>query len=190
MRRDLFKTFAVGVLALASPSLVSQSLASEATDIAAYADAVVGSPPAQRALEHSRSGTVVKWVDPDRGLRATFSPKPAFSSPSGEICREFTQTVAIAGLAQDAFGTACRQADGSWRLLPAQPPLPATVLILPPSPPPPTRVVYLPHPPIQMAPRFHRRPHPLHTSPRIFLRLEGGSHRVRWNGRDGRRRHR
>lgn len=34
----------------------------------------------------------------------------------GQYCREYTQTMTIAGKTQKGFGTACLQPDGSWKL--------------------------------------------------------------------------
>lgn len=35
---------------------------------------------------------------------------------SGQTCREFQQTVTIGGESETAYGTACLQADGSWKM--------------------------------------------------------------------------
>ncbi|MCZ6875908.1 MAG: hypothetical protein O7G88_20660 [bacterium] len=35
---------------------------------------------------------------------------------SGQYCREYQQTVVIGGQEDRAFGTACRQPDGSWQI--------------------------------------------------------------------------
>src|SRR5262249_36975139 len=47
---------------------------------------------------------------------------PAYGAPApirrtGE-CREFQQTIIVGGQRENAYGTACRQADGSWRVVP------------------------------------------------------------------------
>ncbi len=39
------------------------------------------------------------------------------SDSGGQPCREYVSTVRIAGESQEAYGTACREADGSWRIL-------------------------------------------------------------------------
>ncbi len=36
---------------------------------------------------------------------------------AGDYCREYTRTVYIGGRAQDAYGTACQQSDGSWMIV-------------------------------------------------------------------------
>ena len=39
------------------------------------------------------------------------------SNAAGQPCREYISTVRIAGESQEAFGIACREADGSWRIV-------------------------------------------------------------------------
>ncbi len=48
----------------------------------------------------------------------TYVPAPQQPSPqaSGE-CREYTSTSTIDGVPQKTYGTACRQPDGSWRIV-------------------------------------------------------------------------
>jgi surface antigen len=70
-----------------------------------------------RTLETSRSGTEVPWRDPDSGVHGTVTPKPAYKSAQGRYCREYTQTVVIGGEDKRAYGTACRQPDGSWEVV-------------------------------------------------------------------------
>ena len=69
------------------------------------------------ALETSKSGTAVAWRNPDTGNRGTVTPKPAFKNNYGRYCREFQQTVTIGGRTAEAYGTACRQPDGSWKIV-------------------------------------------------------------------------
>lgn len=45
----------------------------------------------------------------------TVPPAPASEQPDG--CREFTRTIVIDGEEQTAYGTACRQSDGSWKIV-------------------------------------------------------------------------
>ncbi len=71
----------------------------------------------QNALETAPSGQTVQWVNPDSGHRGTVTPKPAYQAPSGQYCREFQQTVTVGGQTEQAYGTACRQPDGSWKIV-------------------------------------------------------------------------
>lgn len=80
-------------------------------------DRSLASQSTYQALETTRSGESVQWRDPDIGVSGTVSPQPAYQGTSGAPCREFQQTVMIAGQQQVAYGTACRQPDGSWRVI-------------------------------------------------------------------------
>jgi surface antigen len=69
----------------------------------------------QRALETAPSGKPVTWTNPDTGHSGAVTPVRTFQS-AGTYCREFQNTVTIGGNEEKAFGTACRQPDGSWRI--------------------------------------------------------------------------
>lgn len=70
-----------------------------------------------RALESSPSGQAVAWHNPDSGHGGSVTPQPAFRNPDGGYCREYTQTVEVGGQPVEGYGTACRGADGSWRIV-------------------------------------------------------------------------
>ncbi|MGY8961162.1 MAG: RT0821/Lpp0805 family surface protein, partial [Alphaproteobacteria bacterium] len=69
------------------------------------------------ALETGRSGESVAWNNPDSGNYGDVVPKPAYRAPSGEYCREYQQTVTVAGKSEEAYGKACRKPDGSWEIV-------------------------------------------------------------------------
>jgi surface antigen len=71
----------------------------------------------QRALETAPSGTAVAWHNPDSGHSGTVTPVRTFQKSGGQYCREYQQTVSIGGQEQQAYGTACRQPDGSWKIV-------------------------------------------------------------------------
>jgi surface antigen len=71
----------------------------------------------QRALESAPSGQTTAWQNPDTGHAGTVTPIRTYQQPSGQYCREFEQTVTIDGKRQQGYGTACRQPDGSWRIV-------------------------------------------------------------------------
>ncbi len=72
------------------------------------------------SLEHAPPGETSSWVNPESGHRGTITPlgppEPASGPQLGEYCREFQQTVIVGGEEQEAYGTACRQPDGSWQI--------------------------------------------------------------------------
>ena len=70
----------------------------------------------QYALENQRSGTRTVWDNPDRRVCGVVVPKPAFKNEINQYCREFQQSIVIDGKKQSAYGTACRQPDGQWKI--------------------------------------------------------------------------
>ena len=80
------------------------------------ADQAAASRAQIQALETAPTGSTVVWRNPDSGNAGRVQPLGTYRTTSGEFCREFQHTVLVGGEAQDAFGTACRQPDGSWRI--------------------------------------------------------------------------
>lgn len=72
---------------------------------------------AQQVLEYAPTGQQGVWVNPDSGARVGVTPTSTYQTASGQYCREYEASVSVAGRAERAWGTACRQADGSWRLV-------------------------------------------------------------------------
>lgn len=62
-------------------------------------------------------GETVVWNNPDSGHSGSVTPVRDGTSTSGLYCREFQQTVTVGGQTQTAYGTACRQPDGTWRIV-------------------------------------------------------------------------
>lgn len=44
------------------------------------------------------------------------TPLPS-TQATAPYCREFTRRVVIGGVEQEAYGTACQQEDGSWKMI-------------------------------------------------------------------------
>ena len=66
-------------------------------------------------MEKAPINATGQWQNPDTGHGGSVTPTRTFETESGP-CREFTQTVSIGGHMEEAYGTACRQADGSWKI--------------------------------------------------------------------------
>lgn len=62
-------------------------------------------------------GQTISWRNPDSGNSGTVTPTREGTSSSGEYCREFQQSVTVGGKTEQAYGTACRQPDGSWKIV-------------------------------------------------------------------------
>jgi surface antigen len=71
---------------------------------------------AQQAFENSRSGEASAWHNPDSGNSGSITPTRTYQEPSGQYCREYEQDIVVGGKPEKSYGTACRQADGSWRI--------------------------------------------------------------------------
>lgn len=71
----------------------------------------------QSALETAPAGQAVAWRNPDNGHSGAITPTRTYQVASGDYCREFQQTVSIDGQEQNAYGQACRQPDGSWKIV-------------------------------------------------------------------------
>lgn len=70
----------------------------------------------QHALETAPTGRVVTWRNPDNGNQFTVKPTRTYYN-SQQPCREYTTHAIIGGKTQEIYGKACRQADGSWRVV-------------------------------------------------------------------------
>ena len=70
-----------------------------------------------QSLEHSPDGRSIQWENPNDNGRYKVTPTKTFQTSSGGYCREYTTTSVIGGKSQSLYGTACRQADGSWKLV-------------------------------------------------------------------------
>jgi len=69
-----------------------------------------------QALEYGHDRQPVTWRNPDTGASYTVTPTSTYSTSSG-YCRDFTREGVVDGRRQTLHGTACRQADGSWKIV-------------------------------------------------------------------------
>jgi len=73
------------------------------------------------AMETSPTCTTITWNNQQTGNYGSVTPVQTYEPEPGRYCREFQQQVVIGGKLQDAYGTACRQPDGSWEIVAEQP---------------------------------------------------------------------
>lgn len=71
----------------------------------------------QVALETYPSGQTGTWHNPDSGNSGTYQPRPAYQDRTGAYCREYQQTITVGGKTEAAYGKACRQPDGTWKIV-------------------------------------------------------------------------
>jgi surface antigen len=70
---------------------------------------------ASMALENVRTGVPSTWINPDTGYEYVITPTQTYDQGAGP-CREYTLDAIIGGRVEQVYGTACRQADGSWQV--------------------------------------------------------------------------
>lgn len=81
------------------------------------ADRARANQAAAQALETIPSHQTVTWQNPDSGNSGTVTPIRTYQTASGQYCREYQQTITIGGERHQSYGTACRQLDGSWKIV-------------------------------------------------------------------------
>lgn len=72
---------------------------------------------AGHALENNRTNQSSSWHNPDSGANYTVTPTRTWQSDAGRYCREYQTDVTVGGKTEHAYGTACRQPDGSWKVM-------------------------------------------------------------------------
>lgn len=105
------------LVAVGVGTLLGAIMGSEVGKSLDRADRLAMTQATYEALEYGQSGNPTTWTNPDTGNSGEVVPQGAVRRADGRLCREFWKTVTIGGEKQQAFGTACRQADGAWRII-------------------------------------------------------------------------
>jgi surface antigen len=74
---------------------------------------------ARRAQENAHMapiGQQITWRNPESGNYGTITPRREGNDAQGNYCREYQTTVTVGGRSEQAYGTACRQPDGAWKI--------------------------------------------------------------------------
>lgn len=103
--------------AVAVGTLAGAWLGGEAGKSLDRADRAYAQRTTQRSLEGSPTGTISAWRNPDTGHSGTVIPVRNFTAGDGTPGRVFEATVDANGKTEKITGEACRQPDGSWRIL-------------------------------------------------------------------------
>jgi surface antigen len=75
---------------------------------------------ARQAEERAHSapiGQAISWNNPESGHSGSVTPTRDGRDASGAYCREYQTTIRVDGREENAYGTACRQADGTWKVV-------------------------------------------------------------------------
>ncbi|MBI4970055.1 MAG: hypothetical protein HZC25_18225 [Rhodospirillales bacterium] len=68
-----------------------------------------------RALDQAPDGAVMGWMDAKTGNAGTVTPTRTYRSFAGLLCRDFRVTLEIGEDFALGEGTACQDANGSWK---------------------------------------------------------------------------
>jgi surface antigen len=105
------------LVAVALGALGGAFLGSEVGKSLDKADRAALGRSTEQALESGPSGQAVSWRNPDSGNYGSVTPEPAIRQSSGAYCREYQQTIIVGGQTEQAHGRACRQPDGTWKII-------------------------------------------------------------------------
>lgn len=103
--------------ATAIGTLLGAYLGSEAGQSLDRADRAYAQQAEQQAYA-APTGHTIRWNNPETGNQGSFTPtREGTDQATGAYCREYQNTVTVGGQTQQVYGTACRQPDGSWKIL-------------------------------------------------------------------------
>ena len=105
------------LIAVAAGTLAGGFLGSEVGKSLDKADMAYLKATQQQALETVPDGRGAAWENPNSGNAGYTVPTATYQAADGRYCREFQQTVIIGDQSETAYGTACRQPDGSWQIV-------------------------------------------------------------------------
>lgn len=75
---------------------------------------------ANRALGNAHAapiGDTITWNNPESGNEGSYTPVRDGYAEGGSYCREYQQNIYIDGERHTGYGTACQQADGTWKIV-------------------------------------------------------------------------
>lgn len=105
------------IAAIAVGTLLGAALGNNIGQSLDNADLNAYNRTSQRALETAPSGQQVAWNNPDSGNSGTVTPVNVYQNDAGQYCREYSQTINVGGKQESAYGRACRQPNGEWKIV-------------------------------------------------------------------------
>jgi surface antigen len=103
--------------AIIGGTLLGAYLGSEIGSSLDNADRMMHSQTSQRAFETAQPGQSLPWNSSHSNASGMITPAGYYQTASGQYCREFSQTITVDGRTERGHGRACREPDGSWRIV-------------------------------------------------------------------------
>ncbi len=73
---------------------------------------------ASARAETAPVGETITWRNPESGNSGSVTPtREGTHIDSGAYCREYQQQIIVGGRTESGYGQACRQPDGSWKVI-------------------------------------------------------------------------
>lgn len=104
------------IAATAAGTLLGAWLGSEVGSSLDRADREYAMQAQQRAYT-APVGETITWNNPQSGHYGSYTPVKDGRTQSGAYCRQYRTTVNIDGRAETAYGTACQEQNGTWRIV-------------------------------------------------------------------------
>jgi len=104
------------VLAAVAGGLAGAFLGNQIGKSLDKADQAYAEQATQRA-QTAPIGQTITWNNPESGNSGTYTPVRDGYDNTGAYCREYQTTVTVGGKVEEAYGTACQQPDGSWKVV-------------------------------------------------------------------------
>lgn len=102
---------------LASGSMLAVFSGTEAGKSLDHADRRLAEEAARESLESAPARQMSRWTNPGNSHSGTFVPHDVYMSADGLTCRDYALSVTAGGQTQIAYGTACRDFAGAWRIV-------------------------------------------------------------------------
>jgi surface antigen len=104
------------LIAVGAGTLLGAFLGSELGSSLDKADQLYANQAAGRAYA-APVGQPISWSNPQSGNYGTIvTTRDGVHDTTGAYCREYQQTITVGGRSERAFGVACQQPDGSWKI--------------------------------------------------------------------------
>lgn len=104
-------------VAIGAGTLIGAALGNSIGQSLDRADLMYQQQAASRALETHQPGQPLPWNNPQSGVSGTVVPQNYYQTADGSYCREYSQTINVGGRIEQGYGRACRQQDGTWRIV-------------------------------------------------------------------------
>lgn len=104
------------IAAAALGTLIGAFVGSEVGKTLDRADRMYMGQAEQRAYS-APIGQNIQWNNPESGNYGTITPVRDGRDAGGSYCREYQQVITVGGRTEQAYGTACQQPDGSWKVV-------------------------------------------------------------------------